>query len=107
MKLVICIVANKDTNKLLDALVKKEYRATKLASTGGFLKEGNTTLLMGVESEQVEEVIGIIGRICRSRKQVVAPISTGLAESFVPYPMEVTVGGATVFVVDIEKSVRV
>ncbi|MDX9872473.1 MAG: cyclic-di-AMP receptor [Clostridia bacterium] len=107
MKLVICIIANKDTNKLLEALVKKEYRATKLASTGGFLKEGNTTLLIGVEAEQVEDITGIIGRVCRSRKQVVTPISTGLAESFMPYPTEVTVGGATIFVIDIEKSIRV
>ncbi|PKM87140.1 MAG: hypothetical protein CVU87_10245 [Firmicutes bacterium HGW-Firmicutes-12] len=107
MKLVICIVSNKDVSALLEELVFKGYRATKLASTGGFLKEGNTTLLIGIDVEQVEEVFEIIENKCRSRKQLVTPISTGLAETFVPYPMEVTVGGATVFLIDVEKNIRV
>lgn len=107
MKLIISIVSNKDINSLLEELVKKEYRATKLASTGGFLKEGNTTLLMGVEDKQVEEVFEIIKRVCHSRKQIVTPITSGLAESFVPFSMEVTVGGATVFLLDVERNLRV
>lgn len=109
MKLVISVVSNRDTNALLEELMKREYRATKLASTGGFLKEGNTTLLIGVEAEQVDEVIEIIGSVCRSRKQLVTPISPlpGPAESFVPYPVEVTVGGATIFILDVEKNIKV
>jgi uncharacterized protein YaaQ len=107
VKLIICIVSNKDVNALLEELVRKKYRATKLASTGGFLKEGNTTLLIGIEADQVENIFEIIEKKCRSRKQLVTPISTGLAETFVPYPMEVTVGGATIFLVDVEKNLRV
>lgn len=107
MKLIISIVSNKDIHDLLEELIKKEYRATKLASTGGFLKEGNTTLLIGVEDKQVEEVFEIIKRVCQSRKQIVTPITSGLAESFVPFSMEVTVGGATVFLIDVERSIRV
>jgi len=107
VKLIISIVSNKDIHNLLDELIKKEYRATKLASTGGFLKEGNTTVLMGVEDKQVEEVFEIIKRVCQSRKQIVTPITSGLTESFVPFSMEVTVGGATVFLIDVERSIRV
>lgn len=107
MKLVISIVSNKDVNKLLEKLMIKNFRATKLASTGGFLREGNTTLLIGTENENIEEIIDLIEHTCRSRKQLVTPISTGLAEPFIPCSMEVTVGGATVFIIDVEKSIRV
>lgn len=109
MKLLISIVANKDAPNLLEELMKKEYRTTKLASTGGFLKQGNTTLLIGVEEEQVDEVVEIIRSVCRSRKQLVTPISPlpGPAESFITYPVEVTVGGAAIFIINVEKSIRV
>jgi len=109
MKLIICVVSdNKDAYRLLEELMKKEYRATKLASTGGFLQKGNTTLLIGVEQQQVDDVLQVIGNICRSRKQVVSPIPPlpGPADSFVSCPVEVMAGGATVFVVDVEKSVK-
>ncbi|MCR4442130.1 MAG: cyclic-di-AMP receptor [Peptococcaceae bacterium] len=109
MKLIICVVSdNKDAHTLLEELMKKEYRVTKLASTGGFLKKGNTTLLIGVEQQQVDDVIQVIGNICQSRKQFITPIPPlpGPAEPFLSYPVEVMVGGAAVFVVDVEKSVK-
>ena len=109
MKLVITVISDTDAAPLLNALVQKGYRATKLASTGGFLREGNTTMLIGVEKEKVDEVIDIINDKCQSRRQFVTPIAAlpGPAEPFGSYPMEITVGGATVFVVDVEKYMKV
>ncbi|WP_017729536.1 cyclic-di-AMP receptor [Halalkalibacterium ligniniphilum] len=105
MKLIIAVVQDKDSNRLADALVKADYRATKLASTGGFLKAGNTTFLIGTEDEHVEDIMKMIKDNCKSRDQLVAPISPmgGNADSYVPYPVEVQVGGATVFVLPVEQ----
>ncbi|EIT84208.1 hypothetical protein A374_16833 [Fictibacillus macauensis ZFHKF-1] len=104
MKMIIAVVQDKDGTKLADALVKNEFRATKLASTGGFLKAGNTTFMIGVSDDQVERVMDIIKENCKSRNQLVAPVSPmgGNADAYVPYPVEVAVGGATVFVLPIE-----
>ncbi len=109
MKLLIAVVQDKDSIRLIESLVDKGYRSTKLASTGGFLKAGNTTLLIGVEDEDVEKVTAIIKEICQAREQLVtpmAPVGSNAVESYVPYPIEVLVGGATIFVVDVEKFVR-
>ncbi|ACV57186.1 MULTISPECIES: cyclic-di-AMP receptor [Alicyclobacillus] len=105
MKLVIAVVQDKDSNKLAQNLVKEDIRATKLASTGGFLHAGNTTFLIGVEDHLVDRVMQIIQRSCKAREQVVAPMSPMGAsmESYIPYPVNVQVGGATVFVLDIER----
>lgn len=105
MKLIIAVVQDKDSNRLSDALVAEGHRATKLASSGGFLKAGNTTFLIGTEDEKVDEIMSLIKENCRSREQLVAPISPmgGNADSYVPYPIEVQVGGATVFVVPVEQ----
>lgn len=105
MKLVIAIIQDKDAPKLLKILADRGVGATKLASTGGFLREGNTTLLIGVDDERLEEVLSLIAERCKSRKQLVTPISPigGPVDSYVPYPVEVLVGGATAFVVNIER----
>ena len=68
MKLIIAIVQDQDVPSLIDDLTEKEFRVTKLASTGGFLKSGNTTLLMGVEEELVKEAIKIIEDNCKTRR---------------------------------------
>ncbi|MFC4768516.1 cyclic-di-AMP receptor [Effusibacillus consociatus] len=105
MRLVIAVVQDKDSVKLSDRLVKAGIRATKLASTGGFLKSGNSTFLIGVEDEKVDEVLELIRQSCRAREQLVSPMSPmgNQMDSYVPYPVSVQVGGATVFVVDVEK----
>ncbi|MCL6506317.1 MAG: trigger factor [Bryobacteraceae bacterium] len=92
-------------NRLVEQLVKRGYQTTKLASTGGFLKEGNTTLFIGVENDKVNEAIKVIEATCHSRKQLVSPVTppSGPAEAYIPYPVEVRVGGATVFVLDVEQ----
>lgn len=104
-KLVVAVIQDKDSLKLMENLVDKGYRATKLASTGGFLKAGNTTMLIGVSQEQVEEVVSIIRSVCKSREKIVTAMSPtgGAVESYVPYPVEVVVGGATIFVLDVER----
>ncbi|MFD1360051.1 cyclic-di-AMP receptor [Fictibacillus halophilus] len=104
MKMIIAVVQDKDSSRLQDALVEKNYRATKLATTGGFLKAGNTTFMIGVEDAQIDEVMDIIRENCKSRNQMVAPVSPmgGNADAYVPYPVEVEVGGATVFVLPVE-----
>ncbi len=104
MKLILAVIQDQDSNKLMNALVDNNFRATKLASTGGFLKSGNTTFMIGTEDIRVDRALQIIKDNCKSRDQLVAPISPmgGNADSYVPYPVEVEVGGATVFVLPIE-----
>jgi uncharacterized protein YaaQ len=109
MKLIIAVVQDKDVGRLLDLLMKKHYRATKLSSTGGFLRNGNTTLLIGVEEAAVEDVLQIIRTTCRSRREYVTPVppAGGPAESYIPFPVEVVLGGATIFLVDVEKMEKI
>lgn len=109
MKLVIAIVNDEDALDLLDELTDKEFRVTKLASTGGFLRSGNTTMMIGVEDEKVQDVLKIIEETCKTRHQIVSnpsPLSTTTGV-YVPYPVDIEVGGATVFVVDVESFIRV
>ncbi|AOY75474.1 cyclic-di-AMP receptor [Clostridium formicaceticum] len=108
MKLIIAIVHDEDAARLMEELTNNNFRMTKLATTGGFLRAGNTTLLVGTEDEDVDKVISIIKDNCEARKEIVsspAPVS-GTAGIFIPYSIEVMVGGATVFVVDVEKYVK-
>ncbi|MFN7253049.1 MAG: cyclic-di-AMP receptor [Anaerobacillus sp.] len=105
MKLVVAVVQDKDSSNLANALVKGNFKATKLASTGGFLKAGNTTFIVGTEDENVKDVLTIIKDNCKNRDQLVAPISPmgGNADSYIPYPVNVKVGGATVFVLPVDQ----
>lgn len=105
MKLIVAVVQDQDSNRLSSALTKNDFRATKLASTGGFLRSGNTTFLIGTNDNRVDSLLELIKDNCRSRDQMVAPVSPmgGNADSYIPYPVEVEVGGATVFVLPIEQ----
>lgn len=105
MKLIICIVQNEDSSVLQDELVKNGVQATKLSSTGGFLKSGNTTLLIGTEEENVSMVMSIIEKNCGRRTQVTMsdPTFDHMLEYDFRYPINIDVGGATVFVVDIDQ----
>ena len=103
MKLIMAIINDEDAFQVIDALSEEGFKVTKLASTGGFLRTGMTTLICGVEDERVDELVRILEKKCRSRKQVTSVNSAHLstAENFVPYPVEITVGGATIFVLDV------
>lgn len=109
MKLVIAVVQDQDANRLVDGLLEAGFTSTKLASTGGFLKEGNTTLLIGVDEAQVPKVLDIITHTCKSRKQLITPIAAvgRSISAFIPRPVEITVGGATVFVLNVEQFEKV
>ncbi|TCO78624.1 cyclic-di-AMP receptor [Marinisporobacter balticus] len=108
MKLIIAIIHDEDAPNSIEKLTNQGYRVTKLASTGGFLRGGNTTLMVGVEKEKVDAVIAIIKDTCKSRKEIAsAPTPMmGNAGIFITYPIEVQVGGATIFVVDVDRFER-
>jgi len=108
MKLILAIVQDADATRLQEALAEQGFQSTKLASTGGFLREGNTTVLIGVDGHKVPQVKEIIHATCRERNKVVtagSPIHA-LEGVFASQPMEVPVGGAIVFVISTEEFVR-
>lgn len=109
MKLVMAIIHDEDAFHITDMLNERGYSVTKLATTGGFLRAGNTTLICGVDDNRVDELVSIIEKQCKSRKQITSVSSThvGSADSYVPYPVEVTVGGATIFVLNVEEFKKV
>lgn len=104
MKLVISIIHDDDVKNTMDTLREEGFFVTKLSSTGGFLRAGNTTLLIGVEDRLVEKVMNIFERCCKSRKELTT-IETpyGGVQGYVSRPIEIVVGGATVFVVDVSE----
>lgn len=109
MKLIIAIVQDEDSGDLISILTEAGFRVTKLATTGGFLKAGNTTLMIGVEEKFVDKVVSQIEEVCKTREQTItttAPV-TGSTGVYVPYPVEIEVGGATIFVVDVDKFVKI
>ena len=109
MKLVIAIVHSEDAGALVEALTDKEYRVTRLQSTGGFLKQGNASVLVGVEEAQVDDVIAVIRETCHGRQQFINPMPPIMepGEFYMPYPVEVSFGGATVFVIDVGRYERI
>ena len=109
MKLIIAIVQDEDASRLISNLMNDGYGVTKLATTGGFLRSGNTTLLVGVEDEKFDGAMAVIENVCRSRKQVATSPSpvAGTTGVYMPYPIEVMVGGATIFVMDVERFVKI
>lgn len=108
MKLIVAIVQDQDSPSLVEDLTDKEFRVTKLASTGGFLKSGNTTLLMGVDDEYVDEALAVIEENCKTREITTSLLTVTMpGDTYIPYPLEVKVGGATIFVLDVEKHIRV
>lgn len=108
MKLIIAIVQDEDAFRLISNLMSEGYGVTKLATTGGFLRAGNTTLLIGVNEDRFSGAIEIIERICKSRNQVAtAPApNAGTSSLFTPYPVEVVVGGANIFVLNVEQFMK-
>lgn len=109
MKLVIAIVNDDDSDDLIDTLTEKDFRITKLETSGGFLKSGNTTLMVGVEDNKTDEVISIIKDTCKERNEII-PTPAPIIEStdiYIQYPIEVKVGGATIFVIDVEQFIKI
>ncbi|HLI51779.1 MAG TPA: cyclic-di-AMP receptor [Thermomicrobiaceae bacterium] len=108
MKLVVAIVQDYDVNQLLTAITKVGFRATRIGSTGGFLRVGNTTLLIGVEDHHVGRVLRIIDANCRERLEAVQPEIIGdMHDWYPPDLVEVQVGGATVFTMPVVRFERI
>lgn len=108
MKLIIAIVQDQDIPSLIDDLTEKDFRVTKLASTGGFLKSGNTTILMGIKKELVPEAIQIIEDNCQTREITTSLLTVSMpGDTYIPYPLEVQVGGAILFILDVEEYIRI
>jgi len=108
MKLIFAVVQGTDAERLLDALTSQGYRATQINSAGGFLRESNVTLMIGVEDDEVRSVQEIIDRNAHSRRRFVNPLMpiAGVGEMYAGGPVEVTVGGANIFVVPVSRYER-
>lgn len=108
MKLVVAVIHDRDQKRTSDALLKAGFKFTKIASTGGFLREGNITVLMGAEEDQVDNVLSILAESSRAREQyvnVLPPEATPVG-TFLTSPVKVQVGGAIAFVLDVERFER-
>jgi uncharacterized protein YaaQ len=105
VKLLMCIVQQEDASSLMDALAADGYRTTVVSTTGGFLRQGNATLLSGVPDEDVHRVLKIVQANCRTRAAFVhsPPPAAGLGTLPAPMPLVAQVGGAVVFVLDVER----
>ena len=108
MKLIYAIIRNDNEDDVISALNKEKYSVTKLATTGGFLRAGNTTLLVGVDDDRFQAAMDVIEKVCKSRKQIApSPASmVGMPGSYTPYPIEVVVGGATIFVLTVDQFIK-
>ncbi len=104
MKLVIAVVQGEDAQRTSDALTSAGFASTRMTSSGGFLQQGNVTFLIGVEDSRVNEAVQVIRDHCRERSRYLTPMPPvpDPGEMFMAYPVEVQVGGATVFVVPVD-----
>lgn len=107
MKLIFAIINNDDSHAVQSALTKNGFQATKLASSGGFLMAGNTTFMICSEDDKTDEIIEIIREHSHKRQQFVPNSSSYGTGNYTSFPVEVTVGGATVFVTNIERFEKV
>lgn len=108
MKLLISVVNRSDEHALVDALIDDGYRATVISTSGGFLREGNATLLIGVTDDSVSAVLEIIRANCHAQTRYVSPWPPSVEgeELQVLTPVEVQVGGAVVFIAHMERFER-
>jgi uncharacterized protein YaaQ len=107
-RLVLAIVEDEDAHTVVDALTTEGFRVTRLSGAGGFLRRGNATLLMGTEARRVPQVLALLERVCAARTELSLPMAMEfLAGSPLAAPVEVRVGGATVFVLEVGHFERV
>lgn len=103
MKLIIGVLNSDDAPIVTQSLNQAGYSVTKLATSGGFLRAGNVTIMVGVEDEKVQDALEIIRKHAHSRIQLM-PITSEMSVGFIPtMPAEVRIGGATIFVLDVEQ----
>ena len=103
-KLLIAITADSDADTLIQKLVQRGYPATKVSSTGGFLRRGNATILSGIDADDVDNVLAVIRTECRARMETMPVQALPFPDSILPAePVQVRVGGAIVFVIGVER----
>jgi len=103
-KLLIAITADSDADSLIQKLVQRGYPATKVSSTGGFLRRGNATILSGIDADDVDNVLAVIRTECRARMETMPVQALPFPDSILPAePVQVRVGGAIVFVIGVER----
>ncbi|MBN8690116.1 MAG: cyclic-di-AMP receptor [Armatimonadetes bacterium] len=108
MKLCVVIIHNRDKNRVTDELVRAGFKFTIIGSTGGFLREGNTTFLIGTEESEVDVLRQVLKDHCQAREQVInfGSMEAGTQGAFVPSPIKVPVGGAVMFVMPVDQFER-
>lgn len=106
MKMIIAIVQSKDSSRLRKAFNKANIRVTQLSTTGGFLREGNATFLIGIEDERVQEVLDVIKQNAESREQYITSQMHIDVEGGSAFPVNVKVGGATVFILPVDQFIK-
>ena len=103
-KLLIVITAGDEADNVINKLVERGYPATKVSSTGGFLRRGSATILSGIDADDVDAVMGIIREECKARTDFVPAQGLPFPDSIMPAePVKVRVGGAIVFVLPVER----
>lgn len=107
MKIIYAIVSSDDGNRVTDVLNEHHFSVTKLATTGGFLKKGNATLMIGTDEDRVDEAIDLIHITCGKRQKITcdmpAPSIGSMSTGYMMMPVTVELGGATIFVTDVER----
>lgn len=109
MKLIYAIISRDDTEQVVHTLNKAGFQATKLSSTGGFLKRGNTTLMIGTDDDKLEEVTSLIEKVCGKRETIevnipymsMPGVSPGMPRYYNGGNVKAEVGGAVIFAVDV------
>jgi uncharacterized protein YaaQ len=103
-KLIVVVTSDDEAEALIKKLVERGYPATKVSSTGGFLRRGNATIFSGIEASDIENVLAIIRNECKARTEFVPAQALPFPESIYPAePVQVRVGGAIVFVLPVER----
>jgi len=105
MKLILAVIHDRDAKRTRDSLLRAGFKFTTIASTGGFLREGNVTMMIGAQEDELETIMGILDDASRTREQYVnvLPPEASPVGTFLTNPVKVQVGGAIAFVVDVEQ----
>lgn len=106
MKLILAIVSNDDSSAVSSALTKESFSVTRLATTGGFLRAGNTTIIVGCDEDKVEKALEVIGNESKRRTEIVPSTASYDVGRYASFPVEVQVGGATIFILDVEQFIK-
>ena len=107
MKLVVAIVQDYDADRVLRAVTDAGLRATRIASLGGFLRTGNTTVLLGVPDERVATCLALLRGAGGRRVEQSSLVPPDLAELYPLGLTGITVGGGVAFVAPVERFVRI